>query len=186
MDNASREEQWAMWMRAAISGDSCAYRLFLKSILPHVRAMALRRCESCNASPTDAEDAVQEALLAIHLKRGTWDPSRPIRPWISAIIGNKLIDALRRRGKHVGVPVDDVADILEAEGPSSDLPHGGMGRLLAKLKDRQRIIVQSVSVEGYSARETADRLNMTEAGVRVALHRALKALAALQRGRGAR
>jgi RNA polymerase sigma-70 factor (ECF subfamily) len=186
VDNASREEQWAMWMRDATSGDSCAYRLFLKSILPHVRAMALRRCESCNASLSDAEDIVQEALLAIHLKRGTWDPSRPIRPWISAIIRNKLIDTLRRRGRHVSVPIDDVIDVLEAEGPSSDLQYRDIGRLMARLKEQQRIIVQAVSVEGYSARETADRLNMTEAGVRVALHRALKALAALHRGRAAR
>jgi RNA polymerase sigma-70 factor (ECF subfamily) len=182
VDTASREEQWAMWMRAATSGDSGAYRLFLKSILPHVRAMALRRCESCNASMCDAEDIVQETLLAIHLKRGTWDPSRPIRPWISTIVRNKLIDALRRRGRRTNVPIDDVIDTLEAEAPSSDLVHRDVDRLLARLKEQQRTVVRAMSVEGYSARETADRLNMTEASVRVALHRALKALAALHWG----
>lgn len=34
-----------------------------------------------------------------------------------------------------------------------------------------------MSIEGYSARDIAERLGMSEVGVRVALHRSLKALA---------
>jgi RNA polymerase sigma-70 factor (ECF subfamily) len=49
------------------------------------------------------------------------------------------------------------------------------------LKVRQREIVKSISIEGRSARETADRLGMSEGAVRVALHRALKTLAILYR-----
>ena len=33
----------------------------------------------------DVEDAVQETLLAIHLKRHTWDPGQPLTPWVYAI-----------------------------------------------------------------------------------------------------
>ena len=39
----------------------------------------------------EAEDIVQEVLLTIHLKRGTWDQSRPIGPWLAAITRNKLV-----------------------------------------------------------------------------------------------
>jgi len=52
-------------------------------------------------------------------------------------------------------------------------------QILAKLRDPQRTIVHAISIEGTSVRETANRLNMTEVAVRVSLHRALKALAAL-------
>jgi RNA polymerase sigma-70 factor (ECF subfamily) len=52
-------------------------------------------------------------------------------------------------------------------------------QILARLKDPQRTIVQSISIEGSSVRETAERLKMTEVAVRVALHRALKALSEL-------
>jgi DNA-directed RNA polymerase specialized sigma24 family protein len=45
----------------------------------------------------------------------------------------------------------------------------------------QRAIVMSISVEGQSIKQTATRLQMSEGAVRVALHRALKSLAAKYR-----
>ena len=53
--------------------------------------------------------------------------------------------------------------------------------LLGHLKVQQREIVKSISLNGNSIRETADRLQMTEGAIRVALHRALKTLGALYR-----
>ena len=67
MHSRSREEEWAIWMRAAIAGDAGAYRRFLEAVTPRVRAMARRRCEQFGASAGDWEDVVQEVLLTIHL-----------------------------------------------------------------------------------------------------------------------
>jgi RNA polymerase sigma factor (sigma-70 family) len=181
----AREADWTAWMRAAMSGDAGAYRQFLVSVTPHLRAMARHRCRAVGASEGDAEDIVQEALLAIHLKRGTWDQSRPIGPWIAAIVHNKLVDSLRRRGRHVTVPIEDVIETLGAEDHAGDATPGEIDGLLGQLKLRQREIVKSISINGSSVRETADRLRMTEGAVRVALHRALKTLAALYRGQTA-
>lgn len=181
MSHSAREEQWAVWMRAAVNGDVQAYHRFLSAVTPHLRAMARRRCEQFGAPVSEAEDVVQEVLLTIHLKRGTWDASRPIGPWLSTIVRNKLIDGLRRRGRHTSVPIDDVIDILEAEEQTDALDRLDVDRMLEQLKDPQKTIVRSISVEGTSVRETADRLQMTEGAVRVALHRALKVLAALYR-----
>jgi len=181
VSDPSREDEWAAWMRAAIAGDAGAYRLFLQAVTPHLRAMARRRGALFGGSASDAEDVVQEVLLAIHLKRGSWDPSRPIGPWISVIVRNKMIDALRRRGRHVDVPIEDVIDTLEAEAVPDGLEQRDVERLLSRLKEQQQDIVRSISVDGSSVRDTARRLSMTEGAVRVALHRALKALAALYR-----
>jgi RNA polymerase sigma factor (sigma-70 family) len=179
-----READWTAWMRAAISGNSDAYRRFLLSVTPYLRAITRHRCRITGVSEGDAEDIVQEVLLAIHLKRGTWDQSRPIGPWITAIVRNKLIDALRRRGRHITVPIDDIIDTLGAEddGDGEGAAPGEIDGLLSQLKIRQREIVKSISINGSSVRETADRLQMTEGAVRVALHRAIKTLAALYRG----
>jgi len=116
-------------------------------------------------------------LLAIHLKRGTWDQSRPIGPWISTIVRNKLVDTLRRRGRHVSVPIEDIVDTFEAEEQTDSLERQDVERMLEQLKEHQRDIVRSISIEGTTVRETANRLHMSEGAVRVALHRALKALA---------
>jgi RNA polymerase sigma-70 factor (ECF subfamily) len=177
----AQEGDWTAWMRAAISGDATAYRQFLVSVTPHLRVMARHRCRMAGASEGDAEDIVQEVLLTIHLKQGTWDQSRPIGPWLAAIIRNKLIDALRRRGRHVIVPIEDVIDTLGAEDNAEPVSHSEIDALLAQLKVQPREIVKSISICGSSVRETANRLHMSEGAVRVALHRALKTLAALYR-----
>jgi RNA polymerase sigma factor (sigma-70 family) len=181
MTRSAQENNWAAWMRAAMAGNSDAYRQFLVSVAPHIRAVARSRCRSLGAPEGEAEDVVQEVLLTIHLKRGTWDQSRPIGPWVAAITRNKLIDVLRRRGRHISVPIEDVIDSLETEDQTPDPTTRDIDTLLGQLKTQQREIVRSISLNGASIRETAERLRMTEGAVRVALHRALKALGALYR-----
>jgi RNA polymerase sigma factor (sigma-70 family) len=181
VDGPSREAEWSAWMRAAMRGDAAAYRQFLVAITPHLRSIARYRCGTLGACEGDAEDVVQETLLTIHLKRGTWDQSRPIGPWIAAIVRNKLVDALRRRGRHVVVPIEEVIDTLGGEECAEVLSRGEVDVLLMKLNGRQRDIVQSISIDGSSVRDTARKLNMSEDTVRVALHRALRKLAVLYR-----
>lgn len=165
-------------MRSAMVGDSHAYHKLLSAMTPRLRMMARKRCELFGAPTSEAEDVVQEVLLAVHLKRGTWDQSRPLGPWLSAIVRNKLVDSMRRRGRQISVPLEDVINTLESvQFEVSD--RMDIGKILGNLKDPQRTIVQLISLEGASVRETAERLKMTEVAVRVSLHRALKALAAL-------
>jgi RNA polymerase sigma factor (sigma-70 family) len=181
MTTSSQENDWAVWMRAAMTGDAGAYRQLLVSLVPHIRAVARSRCRSVGAPEGEVEDIVQEVLLTIHLKRGTWDQSRPIGPWVAAITRNKLIDILRQRGRHITVPIEDFMDSLQAEDLTPELSTRDIDTLLGHLKPRQREIVRSISLNGSSIRETADRLQMTEGTVRVTLHRALKALAVFYR-----
>lgn len=68
-------------MEAAMAGDMRAYDRLLRAALPLLRGIAHRRI----ADPAGAEDAVQDALLAIHQLRHTHDPHRPLRPWLAAI-----------------------------------------------------------------------------------------------------
>lgn len=178
------EEEWGLLMRAALDGDSAAYRRLLASLTPHLRTVTRRNCARIGLDRGEAEDIVQEVLLAIHLKRHTWDVDRPFGPWIMTIARNKLIDARRRRGNRLTLPIDDLADIVTAEGSDDATDRGDLDCLLGGLGERQRDLVRSLSVEGRSVQETAERLKMSEGAVRVALHRAIKALAALYRGNG--
>lgn len=176
-----REEQWATWLRAANDGDRLAYERFLSAVAPYLRAMARRYCDQFRTPSSEAEDVVQEVLLTVHLKRGTWDVSRPLGPWLSTIVRNKMIDSLRRRGRHATVPIEDVMETLQAIDETDAMDVHDAERLIGRLGEAQRDIVQSISLRGAGVRETAERLSMTEGAVRVALHRALKTLAALYR-----
>ena len=109
--------------------------------------MTRRNCVRIGLDGGEAEDIVQDVLLAIHLKRQTWDVDRPFGPWIMTIARNKLIDARRRRGNRLTLPIDDLADILTAEGSDDATDRGDLDRLLGGLGERQRDLVRSLSVD---------------------------------------
>lgn len=179
MAQLNREEEWAALMRAAIDGDAASYRLLLDQLSHSLRAATRRGFAQAGAAPNDVEDVIQETLLAIHLKRHTWNSDQPLGPWVRAIARHKLIDALRRRGRRIEVPIEVVLDTLAADEPRSDLDRQDAKRLVDGLRGRQQAIVRAISIEGRSIREVAQSLEMNEGAVRVALHRGLKALAAM-------
>jgi RNA polymerase sigma-70 factor, ECF subfamily len=164
-------------MRRALTGDQEAYREVLSLLVPVLRAMIRRRLHGARAPLADAEDVVQDTLLAIHLKRHTWDPEQPLNPWIAAIARNKTIDHLRRQGMRMTLPLDDLGDSLADPAARTDADAISSRHLLASLPARQRQIIEAITIEGRSSREVAQSLSMTEGAVRVALHRALKTLA---------
>ena len=175
------EETRIRLMTAAMGGDAAAYRDLLRDVTPAVRATVRHGFARAGLAGAEIEDVVQETLLAIHLKRHTWRHGEPLTPWVGAIARHKLIDALRRRGRRAEVALDGLIEEPEADTSGRDEHRQDAERLMAGLNARQTDIVRSISLEGYTVRETAARLNMTEVAVRVSLHRALKALAALYR-----
>jgi RNA polymerase sigma-70 factor (ECF subfamily) len=120
-------------------------------------------------------------LLALHLKRNTWDASQPLGPWVRAIARHKLIDALRRRGRRIQVPIDSVLDTLAAEDNTSGVDRQDAERLVEGLKGKQREVVRAIGLDGQSIKDVAQRMQMKEVAVRVALHRGLKTLGARHR-----
>ena len=72
---SERDVDWGDLMRAANGGDAAAYNRLLTRLAPAVRAVARRGLSRAGLGPEEAEDVVQETLLAIHLKRHTLDPS---------------------------------------------------------------------------------------------------------------
>lgn len=179
MNRHTTEQDWDALMRAALGGDATAYARFLRAVTPVLRRVVRARGLSAMGEAT-CEDIVQEVLLAIHLKRHTWRVEHPIRPWAYAIARHKVADAFRARGRRITVPVEDFADSLAAP-PDTDLTEArDMDRMIALLDPRAAEIVRGIGLNGDSIAQTGIRLGMTDIAVRVALHRALKRLAALR------
>jgi RNA polymerase sigma-70 factor, ECF subfamily len=172
-----QEQQWALLMRAGNAGDASSYRRLLLQLTPVLRATARRSLAPAGMADTDAEDVVQETLLAIHLKRQSWDENAPFGPWLRTIARHKMIDALRRRGRRVSLSIDDFSEALADGGAESDMFIADVGRHLNDLPPGQRNVVRAIAVDGASIGEAAARLSMSNGAARVALHRGLVSLA---------
>jgi RNA polymerase sigma-70 factor, ECF subfamily len=171
-----RGDEWTVLMRSAISGDSAAYHRLLKAVTPVLRAAARRGLARAGQPVDQSEDIVQEVLLAVHLKRHTWDANAPFAPWLFAIARNKLIDWLRRRGRRVFVNIDDFADSLPGDAAPETPAASEVAVQLQSLPARQREVLQSIAVDSSSIKDTAAKFAMSEGAVRVALHRGLASL----------
>ena len=161
---------------AALKGDDKAYGTFLREAAVVLRAFACRRAPA--APGFDPEDLVQEILMAVHAKRHTWREGEPVAPWLFAIARHKAIDAYRKHGRKLEIHIDEFAEIL-ASPVAETLPNGrDVARAVESLDGRQRAVVASISLDGLSIGETAERLRITEGAVRVAFHRGLAAISA--------
>jgi RNA polymerase sigma-70 factor (ECF subfamily) len=173
-----REDEWTGLMQSSVMGDSVAYQRLLRAVTPVLRAAARRGLTRAGQPVDQSEDIVQDILLALHLKRHTWDVNAPFAPWLFAIARNKLIDTLRRRGRRVFVNIDDFAEIIPSDPAAETAPASEVAVQLQSLPARQREVLQSIAVDSNSIKDTAAKFSMSEGAVRVALHRGLAALTA--------
>ncbi|WP_420850173.1 sigma-70 family RNA polymerase sigma factor [Rhodobaculum claviforme] len=174
----TRAPPWEDLMRAANRGDAAAYRELLQAITPVLRGVV--RARGRMLGPEGCEDVLQEVLLAVHMKRQTWREDAPLRPWLYAIARHKTADAFRARGHRIDLPIEAFSEALPAQDIPDPTQAGDMEKVLARLDPRAADIVRGFGMRGETVAETAARLQMTEGAVRVALHRALKAVARLR------
>ena len=171
-------DEWGQLLTAANTGDSRAYARFLQTVTPVLRGVV--RAKGAGLGDAQCEDVVQEVLLAIHLKRHTWQVGAPVRPWLYAITRYKVVDAFRARGRRIDLPIEDFAEDLVAEAGADPTEAADMAKMIGMLDGRSAEIVRKIGLEGASVAETGQSLTMSEGAVRVALHRALKTLAVLR------
>jgi RNA polymerase sigma-70 factor (ECF subfamily) len=158
-------------------GDQEAYRALLDDVVPMLRGFLRRRVTGMS----DVEDILQDVLLAMHRARHTYDPARPLEPWLYAIARNVTIDHARRRLARANweVMVDELPDAPGAV----DAPYGPrLDEALGKLPTAQREAFEMLKLEGLSVDAAAERAGTTPGALKVRAHRAYKTLRALLGG----
>jgi RNA polymerase sigma-70 factor (ECF subfamily) len=159
----------------AADGDSEAF-----GALADRHALACRRVvRAILRDDDDADDAVQDGVLAAWRAVDRFDPDRPFRPWLMRIVVNAALDARRRR---LVRRAEALTDTHEAPGLRPDratdqaLLHGRLREALATLPERQRVAVVLYDVEGYPHAEIAGILGVPEGTVRSYVFHARRAL----------
>ncbi len=166
------EERLKGLMLRSLAGSAAAHRELLLDLSGYLRTYFRRRMHGA----ADAEDLVQETLLAIHSKRETFDRDEPLTAWVFAIARHKLCDWYRRRRQTMAVPLLD-ADAFTDGAYDETTARDDVTHLLDELPEKQAMAIRCMRLEGLSAVEAAARTGQSVSAVKVSVHRGLKRLA---------
>ena len=146
---------------AAQRGDALALDQLLDELAPYVRRLCAR------IAPAAADDAMQEALLAVFRGLPSLQAPEAIVTWVRAITVRTAVRLASRADREVAT-----AD-PSAERPASSLEAlVDIGDALARLPLPQRVVLVLRTREGLSEQEIAATLGIPAGTVKSRLHRA--------------
>jgi len=166
-----------LWVSAQ-AGDNTAYEKALGLIAGRLRGYFARRLQ---ALPSEVEDLVQETLMAVHLKRATYDAEFAVTSWVLAIGKYKLVDFWRRHERTHSLH-DDI-ELTDSAQLTVDDPDAGTKKdlesLLHQLPDMQRIAIELTKLQGLTTAEAAAQTGLSISAIKVQVHRGIKRLSEL-------
>src|SRR5262249_9643260 len=130
----------------------------------------------------DAEDVAQEVFLRVCRSLKSWDPERPLKPWVMGIAVNRCRTWLAQRARRPE-PVDFLQDTVA--GPSADDSVELLGELRAALAglgwgSRPLFVLSHEHAQPYE--DIAQALSRPVGTIKTWLHRArLEVLERLRR-----
>ncbi|MFD6346187.1 RNA polymerase sigma factor [Streptomyces roseolus] len=162
-------------VKAAQDGDVASLTTVVMESQPHVRKFARSLC----ASPQDAEDAAQEALIILYRKIGTLRASGALASWMFRIVRNECLRQVRglvRRGEE---PEDAPEAAPEPSAEEAVLHRLEARRIAAAVgalpRDQRQVLIMR-DVQGLPGRTVARALGLSDAAMKSRLHRARAAL----------
>lgn len=136
-----------------------------------VRFFRIRSCD-----PHAASDLANETFYRVFTKAGTFEPSKPFRPWFFAVAMN-VWRAWARRRRPPEIALDRIPEAARPAGevrPPEDTIH--LEKILGDLSPVDRDILTLRHFEGLKLKEIARRLGLTPGSVYTRLSRLLEKL----------
>jgi RNA polymerase sigma-70 factor (ECF subfamily) len=162
-------------MKRALNGDQRAYAALLRETARFLRPFLMKRLSASH----EVDDLLQEILISLHKARHTYDGNRPYKPWVYAIANFRLLDYLRAHySDHLrhAVDFDELEEMLPGDVTETAISYESISGEVQKLPENQQAILELMHRDGYTAKETAEKLGMSESAVKVAAHRAYRIL----------
>lgn len=174
-----KEQQLKQWMLESLEGNQRSYRLLLQEsarmLSDYFRSRIYRQ--------DNRDDLVQETLLSIHKARSTYNPSLPYSNWMYSIAYRRYIDYVRKQSRidRMEVAGETILPLLpnqEKENPDDIIDSEAVLKAIQDLPERQREIVRLLKIDGFTVKEAAAIMDMSETALKVAAHRAYKKIRA--------
>lgn len=163
--------QWSQLMAKAQQGDNRSYSQLLTELLQYLKPYVLGKVKRDEL----ADDIIQNVLLSIHNARHTFNTEKDFKPWLMAIVNNRILDYWRKHKRKFEKEVS--IDNFSLDGAASDITNIELElfeKALTHLNENQKAIFKLINIDGLSIPEVAKQLQMTESAVRVNAHRSFK------------
>jgi RNA polymerase sigma-70 factor, ECF subfamily len=161
----------ARLMERLQQGDADACAALLDDIGPLLTRFLRRRI----ADHQEIEDVYQEVMMAIFEARHTYEPSRPLEPWLFAIARNIAADYTRRRWSRARWE-ELVGELPERQAEAADISMLELDKVLASLPSDQREAFSMLKLEALSLEAAAARAGISVVALKARAHRAYKSL----------
>jgi RNA polymerase sigma-70 factor (ECF subfamily) len=160
-------------VQRVLAGDMPAFEVIMR----RYNQRLYRAARSIVRNDAEAEDVVQESYLHAlqHLSGFEWRSS--FATWLTRIVVNEAC-AVRRKRRHKATPevaVDGASEGADA-GPRRREAGLAFREHVDSLPASLRVVLVLRAVEGLDTKETSECLGLSEASVKVRLHRARETL----------
>ncbi len=136
------------------------------------------------------EDVFQETFLQLFTSRESFDPARPLRPWLFTIAANKAKDALRKQQRTAAIPIGTMAesedlsfdDVLNALTYDSTMPYEKLQKsetawqvrqIITNMPENLRVILILAYFNKFSYKQMARILSIPIGTIKSRLHTAV-------------
>jgi RNA polymerase sigma-70 factor, ECF subfamily len=179
-EEAAQKPGWSscddLWVERIRKGDEAAFgalfRAFYKDLCQFVHQYV--------RSEEIAEDNVQEIFLGIWVRRETWDPKGPIKPYLFRAARNRALNALRNHRTEFRWRDGSRRESRREPTPEDNLVYQELSAAIEQtiegLPDRCREIFRLSRRSGLRHTEIASLLNISVKTVETQMGRALRAL----------
>lgn len=147
-------------VKKCIKGDARAQRALFEKFAPKMLGVCIRYAKNSD----QAEDILQDGFVKVFTKLSNYSGNGSLEGWIRRIIVNTALDEIRRNIKFQNnISVDDVDYKLELDSHIVEgLTAEDLMKIINDLPDGYRIVFNMFAIEGYSHKEIAMQLNISE------------------------
>ncbi len=155
-----------------LQGDHGAFELIYNKLSPKMYAVSLRYTRQ----DQDAQDVLQEAFIRIYNNLSKFRFSGSFEGWCRRIVTNTAIEALRKKGRMKENTTDKMPDYPVDPKSLEKLKMDDLMALVRSLPDGYRSVFNLYIIDGFSHKEIASMLHITESTSKTQLYKARLAL----------
>lgn len=161
-------------VKECVSGNAIAQKKFYDLFARKMMGVCLRYSKDYE----EAQDILQDGFVKIFNKLPAFESKGSLEGWVRRIMVNTALDAYRKAKKHQNnVDVDSVSYLLDSNDFTIEsINADDLLKIIHSIPEGYRVVFNLFAIEGYSHKEIAERLGVTESTSKSQFSRAKKML----------